>query len=353
MSLHLSILNTVNEYLEQTFALNRRELADQNVIRESQELVYRVGTKNGIKQKLPFKRLYLPMAHTGILEPLKPVDDSHRAIQILLPGAGTTFSVAETLCDVAGTFHGKKSKNRGKGRKTSQSLLSQLLPNDPSFKIASFPIDLPLLGMGTAAPFEFVSQAGMVAVVRHIYLVLSHLYPGRPIFLSGRSTGGVAAILYAQQYDDVAGVIAVNPPHPDSELMEYTINYLEEREEVLSEVLAEGVSLHNKSWEAFKTFTPTYDYPSKPSLSPVLVMASSEETLNLHPRYDQQMKEFEEGGSNHRVHFFSSEDNNLWNRKVEHQYRKVVGMQVSFMLEQMEVHESANQNHFQEEYMMA
>ena len=203
---------------------------------------------------------------------------------ILLPGTGTTFSVAETLCDIAGTFHGRKSKNRGGGRKSSQSLLTQVLPDGQMFRVASFPTDLPLNGMGSEAPFEFASKAGLMAVLRHVHLVLSHLYPDRPVFIAGRSQGGIAAILYAQQYDDLAGAIAVNPPHPDPELFQFTIQYLEDKAKELAELLhAPGVTLHERSWDAYKTFTPSFNYPSKPSRSPILTLVSLGDPFNLFP----------------------------------------------------------------------
>ncbi|NEP06203.1 MAG: alpha/beta hydrolase, partial [Okeania sp. SIO4D6] len=102
MNSELKRLEQVNQELATSSNLSRRELLEMKVIQESQEFVHRVGATNEPKQSLPFTKLYLPMAFTGILEPNKLVDDTHRAIQILLPGTGTTFSVAETLCDVAG-----------------------------------------------------------------------------------------------------------------------------------------------------------------------------------------------------------------------------------------------------------
>ncbi|NER82675.1 MAG: alpha/beta hydrolase, partial [Leptolyngbya sp. SIO1D8] len=158
MSPELQKLECINQELEKLGDIDRHQLLEMNVIRESQERVHRVGATHEVDQQLPFTRLSLPMAFTGILEPKKSVDETHRAIQILLPGTGTTFSVAETLCDVAGTFHGRKSKNRGGGRKSNQSLLTQLLSGDEKFRIASFPTDLPLNGMGSDAPFEFASK---------------------------------------------------------------------------------------------------------------------------------------------------------------------------------------------------
>lgn len=76
-------------------------------------------------------------------------------------GTGTTFSVAETLCDVAETLHGRKSKNRGTGRKSNQSLLTELLPEGETLRVASFPADLSLKAWVQMLPLRcvgYVSQ---------------------------------------------------------------------------------------------------------------------------------------------------------------------------------------------------
>ncbi|NEN90147.1 MAG: alpha/beta hydrolase [Okeania sp. SIO3H1] len=335
MNSELKRLDQVNQELAKFPNLSRRELLEMKVIQESQELVHRVGATNEPKQSLPFTKLYLPMAFTGILEPNKLVDETHRAIQILLPGTGTTFSVAETLCDVAGTFHGRKSKNRGRGRKSNQSLLTELLPDGETFRVASFPTDLPLNGMGSEAPFEFASEQGLMIMLRHVHLVLSRLYPDRPVFIAGRSQGGIAAILYAQHYDDLAGAIAVNPPHPDPELFQFTVQYLEEKAEVLADLLhAPGVTLHSRSWEAYKTFTPEFNYPSRASLSPILTLVSLGDPFNLFPQYAHALKEFAENDQKCKLHILDA-GHNLWDRKSEDTYREVISLQTQFILNQM------------------
>ncbi|MBP0019969.1 MAG: alpha/beta fold hydrolase [Cyanobacteria bacterium SBLK] len=334
MSLQLKELVRVNQELENTPHLSRQELLDRGLIQERQELVCRVGATDNA-QKLPFTRLYLPIARTGILVPNKSVDENHRAIQILLPGTGTTFSVAETLCDVGGTFHGRKSKNRGRGRKSNQSLLTELLPDDETFRVASFPVDLPLNGMGSDAPFEFASEEGLMAVTRHVHLVLSRLYPDRPVFMAGRSQGGITAILYAQHYDDLAGAIAVNPPHPEPELFEFTVRYLEEKAAVLADLLhAPGVTLHERSWEGYKTFTPAFNYPSRRSLSPILILVSLGDPFNLFPQYAHALKAFADNDEQCQLHLLDA-GHNLWDRKTVETYRKVIGLQLDFMLHQM------------------
>ena len=335
MNLEFQKLEQINRKLESFSEISRQELLNMQVIQESQDPVHRVSATDEPSQKLPFRKLYLPMAFTGILEPQKAVDETHRAIQILLPGVGTTFSVAQTLCDVAGTFHGRKSKNRGRGRKSNQSLLTQLLPDNEMFRVASFPTDLPLNGMGSAAPFEFASEQGLVTVLRHVHLVLSRLYPDRPVFMAGRSQGGIASILYAQHYDDLAGAIAVNPPHPDPELFQFTIDYLESKAEVLAALLhTPGVTLHDNSWNAYKTFTPTFNYPSRPSRSPIMILVSLGDPFNLFPKYSHKIQEFADGDEKCQLHILDA-GHNLWSRKETETYQTVIQLQARFMLEKM------------------
>ncbi len=336
MSWELEKLEEVNQKLEEKdLYLSRQELLDMGLIRESEEEVYRVGVTTDVAQKLPFTRLYLPMAFTGILIPQKLVDETHRAIQILLPGTGTTFSVAETLCDIAGTFHGRKSKNRGRGRKSNQSLLSELLPEGELFRVASFPTDLPLNGMGTEAPFDFASKNGLMTMIRHVHLVLSQLYPHRPVFVAGRSQGGIAAILYAQHYDDLAGAIAINPPYPEEDLFQFTVKYLEDKAGVLADLLhAPGVTLHHRSWEGYKTFTPSFDYPSRQSLSSILILVSLGDPFNLFPQYAQALKAFSDNDEKHELHLLDA-GHNLWDRKSVDTYKEVINLQTQFMLRQM------------------
>ena len=329
----LETLKAVNQKLASLSHASRKDLLDMDIIRESDELVYRVSSD----QRLPFKKLYLPVAFTGILEPQKQVNENHQAIQIILPGAGTTFSHAATLGDIAGTFHGRKSRNRGQGRKSSQSFLAALLPEaEKEFRVASFPTDLPLNGMGSDAPFELASDQGCMAMIRHVHLVLSLMYPERPVFVAGRSTGGMMSILYAQHYSDVTGAIAVNPPHPDPALVGYTINYMEANADVLSELLdSPSVSLHERSWQAFKQFVPVSKYPNLPSLAPTLTFVSTNDPLNFSPEYIPALKTFAEESENRTTHVINSNQNNLWNRKAEATYREVIELHLQFILNQI------------------
>lgn len=329
----IEILETINQQLLDTPINSRKELLELGYITEDDTPVCRSGSDS--QQTLPFKRLYLPKAFTGILEPKKAVDHTHCALQILLPGAGTTFSTAETLCDAAGTFHGKKSKNRGRKRESDANPLDELMFNGNKFRVASFPTDLPLNGMGSEAPFEFGSERGLMAVVRHVHLVLSKLYPDLPVFVGGRSQGGITSILYAQHYDDFAGAFAINPPHPDKQLFDYTVEYLESKAETLSELLhAPGVSLHQQSWDAYKTFTPSFNYPERTSLSPILILVSSGDTFNLFPKYGDELQAFGNQSELHQVHILDA-GHNLWDRRAADMYHRVMHLQAHFMLGQI------------------
>ena len=324
--------------------IRKLELANQELLNsddipvlENQETVYRSGSTNNPKQTLPFSRLLLPLAFTGILKPHKMVDETHKAIQIMLPGTGTTFSVAETLCDIAGTFHGRKSKNRGIKRQADRCVSNQ----NKKFRVASFPADLPLNGMASDSPFEFASERGIIAMIRHVHLVLRKLYPNLPIFISGRSTGGAAAISYAQHYDDISGVIAINPPYPDSELLQYTIKYMEDRANTLDELLnATGIALHPDSWNAFKIFMPLFSYTRRPSLSPTLILISSNDPLNFYPYYAQALQNFANENNNRTIQIINADNNNLWDRKLVDTYHEVVSSQFQFISHQLDLSNS-------------
>lgn len=174
-----------------------------------------------------------------------------------------------------------------------------------------------------------------MTVIRHVHLVLSRLYLGRPVFIGGRSQGGVAAILYAQHYDDLAGAIAVNPPHPDPELFQFTVEYLEDKAEILADLLhAPGVTLHHRSWQAYKTFTPDFDYPSKPSLSSTLILVSLGDPFNLFPQYAHALKAFAKRDEKRKLHLLDA-GHNLWDRKSVDTYREVIRLQTEFMLQQL------------------
>lgn len=333
---HIEKLEQINHELAHSAIQGRRELLNMGFIKESTDTVYRAGSSGENAQTLPFKRLYLPCAFTGILEPKKAVDETHIALQILLPGAGTTFSTAETLCDIAGTFHGRKSKNRGKQRESNPNVLDQLFGADKKLRVASFPTDLPLNGMGSDAPFEFASKRGLMAVIRHVHLVLSKLYPKLPVFVGGRSQGGISAILYAQHYQDVSGAIAINPPHPDPELFQYTITYLEDKADTLSELLhAPGVSLHQRSWDAYKRFTPSFNYPKGETLAPILTFVSLGDTFNLFPKYAEALQAFADQDEKHQIEIVDA-GHNLWDRKSVEVYKNALFVQTQFILKHMQ-----------------
>ena len=348
MTPELKRLEQVNRDLENHNLLSRQDLLDMKIIQESQQAVHRVGVTDeegggAPRQSLPFSRLYLPFAFTGILEPNKSVTAVHRAINIVLPGTGTTFSVAQTLCDVAGTFHGKKSRNRGKARKSSTPISKYVLPGDDTFRAASFPADLPLNGMGSDAPFEFAGKAGLLAVIRHIHLVLSRLYPDRPVFLSGRSQGGIASILYGQHYADIAGIIAVNPPHPEPELFQFTIDYLESIIDDLANLLhTPGAGLHIRSWEAYKHFTPAFNYPDNRLRCPALILVSLGDPFNLFPQYAHSLKAFADGDELCQLELLDA-GHNLWDRKSVDTYHTAIGLQTEFMLAQIKSMNAADQ----------
>jgi len=331
----LQELEIINSKLE---ALNgdccKEKLVEMGLIRESREAVYKLGAD----EPVPFFRLYLVKAKTGMFQPLKEVGEEHKAIIIFLPGCGTSFSVANTLIDIAGKYHGRKGKNRNaEHRQKSQEpeTCEYVLPGDDTLRAAAFAMDLPLNGMGSGAPDVFFSERGLMAVIRHAHLVLAALYPGRPVFVAGRSQGGIAGILYSQTYNDVAGVIAVNPPHPDPELFGFTVEYLESKASVLAELLhAPGVSLHPPSWNAYQKYTPLFDYPTRPSLASILILVSKGDPFNKFPKYAEKLQEFAAADQNLRQLHVLDAGHNLWDRRSD-TYDHVLSLQTKFILAQI------------------
>lgn len=201
-----------------------------------------------------------------------------------------------------------------------------------NFRVASFPVDLPLNGMASNAPFEFASEKGSIAVIRYVHLALKKMYPNLPVFISGRSTGGAVAISYAQHYDDICGAVAINPPYPDVNLLEYTFVFMEDSASNLDEILnSSGIALHPDSWRAFKEFMPKYLYPTRKSLSPTMIMISSNDPLNLSPEYREILQKFVDNDCYRELKIFNTDKNNLWDRKAHHLYNEVINSQYAFM----------------------
>jgi len=91
------------------------------------------------------------------------------------------------------------------------------------------------------------------------------------------------------------------------------------------------VTLHERSWEAYKTFTPEFDYPSRQSLSPIQVLVSLGDPFNLFPQYADAQKQFAKNDQKNQLHILDA-GHNLWDRKSEDTYREVIKLQAQFML---------------------
>jgi len=97
---------------------------------------------------------------------------------------------------------------------------------------------------------------------------------------------------------------------------------------------APGVSLHHRSWDAYKTFTPRFDYPSRRSLAPTLILVSLGDPFNSFPRYAEALRSFSDADRHRRRLHVMDAGHNLWDRKSVDTYQEVIGLQVQLMVEQ-------------------
>lgn len=275
-------------------------------------------------QPVPLRVRLFPQAYTGIYQHRNPemvVSERHQALFIFLPGTGARSSIAKSLFDIALTF-----------QKTKRNLALQV--NDVNIRAASFPMDLPLNGLAEHAPFFMSSSRGNIAVLRHIVLYLKIKYPGKPIFIGGRSQGGLVALEYARYYSDVAGVMAMNPSHSDQRVIDFSINTSVNDRGTLykDEVKSPMTLLHFPSWAAYKAFTNKYTAHQNPSQVPVLLLLSRADPSYPQPLYLDLYRSFQaEQPDMRQVVEFPVDKHNLWARKDEELYPQVIQEMAGFI----------------------
>jgi len=281
------------------------------------------------KQQNPFSVETFPLAHTGIYIHQEGVQPLHKAIIILLPGLGTIDSNALSLLDIGGVLHKtKKSRNRGAG---SFKNPLNTMNNGQKVRFAAFPTDLPLNGLGRQAPFAFGSPEAIMQSIRHVHLILSLRYPNLPVYIAGRSQGGLAAITYAQRYHDVAGVIAVNPSHPNTQIIRGSVR-IHEDPTILGEIW-QGVKLDPKTWTAYKTFTSQFRLEQR-SAAPTLIMLGDADLSYPKHNYLFAFRKFVQTDRNNRgMVILEKGEHNLWNLKDVPQLHRVVSLMGEFLLQ--------------------
>lgn len=217
---------------------------------------------------------YIPQA--GIYQPkAKVAEATPDSILIMLPGVGSTKSHALSLLPVLSRF----------SKALDASIAEIKVENSRSRKARTLAIGLDSTGQGLAnGPATlFNSPEYSVEMIRHNVLIMKLLFPEVPVFVGGRSQGGLQALEYASRYNGVAGIFALNPTSIDPLLHAHTINIHEGVS--LSESFGMGqIELDEAAWGAFKDVTLDFSYTSRAPLAPVhYLVGKSDPSYAPHP----------------------------------------------------------------------
>jgi len=219
-------------------------------------------------QSVPLRKMMLPYISTGayipqagIYQPKAKVSEATPdSILIVLPGVGSTKSHALSLLPVLSRF----------SKAVDETIADVKAEGAPSRKARTLAIGLDSTGQGLASgsAHMFNSPEYSVEMLRHNVLIMKLLYPEIPVFLAGRSQGGLQALEYATFHSDVAGVFALNPTSIDPLLHAHTIKIHEGVP--LSESFGMGsIALDEAAWSAFKDVTLNFSYTNRAPLVPV------------------------------------------------------------------------------------
>ncbi|MBY0371109.1 hypothetical protein K2X33_10510 [bacterium] len=231
-------------------------------------------------QRIPFYEILMPYAHTGFYfpngEPPDRIVDQVDAILFLLPGIGFDFSTAKSSVPLAGTYNrvlkGGAALNPG----------IPLLEDGEPLSVLTLPLDAPLNGMGELSPFLFGHPENIMEVLEHACLLMQILFPGRPIFIGGRSQGGKNSLQAAASLDRVAGVFAVNPSLPIDQIIKGVIKtHIDPESDI---VQAYDLVMHFKSWSAHNAFSLSYDFLETGVRAPAGIFTSRND-----PSYNQEI----------------------------------------------------------------
>lgn len=304
----IASLHAMNAVLETRIASG--DLTPEKVFSEHLAFFVDAEVTDKHGQKVPYKELRLPHAYTGIYVPTgkkgKAVDPAvFDGALIALPGIGFSVSVAKSMMELAGTF------NNG----TNPSLA---VTDTKKLRLISFPMDMPLNGLGENAPYGLGHPDGVMAVLHHARLILGALYPGKKFFMAGRSQGGLNVLEYAARYTDVERVVALNPSSPEDFIYHECIRNHEEMAlpENIDAARAKGFDcvFHAKSWTAHHDYTPLYTVLKSPSLVPVLIQLGDEDTSYPQPYFMDHWKAFAAAQSEMRRALVYHGAHNLWTR---------------------------------------
>lgn len=257
-------------------------------------------------QSVPLRKMMLPNISTGAYIPLagiyqpkaKVAEANPDSILIVLPGVGSTKSHALSLLPVLSRF----------SKATDASIADIKVDDTRTRKARTLAIGLDSTGQGLAdGPAElFNSPEYSVEMIRHNVLIMELLFPNTPVFVGGRSQGGLQALEYASRYNDSAGVFALNPTSIDPLLHAHTIGIHEGVP--LSDAFGMGkIELDHNAWNAFKSESLGFSYTGRAPLSPVHFLlgkndpsyapdpnsSDAEVNKSIQGRYEQNVNAFQ------------------------------------------------------------
>ncbi len=242
-------------------------------------------------QSVPLRKMMLPYISTGAYIPqagiyqpkAKVAEATPDSILIMLPGVGSTKSHALSLLPVLSRF----------SKATDSSIAEIKVENSHKRKARTLAIGLDSTGQGLASgpAALFNSPEYSIEMIRHNVLIMKLLFPDAPVFIGGRSQGGLQALEYGSYYNEVAGIFALNPTSIDPLLHTHTINIHEGVPLSASFGMGE-IELDPAAWGAFKDETLNFSYTSREPLVPVHYLVGKSD-----PSYAPDPKDLESESS--------------------------------------------------------
>lgn len=314
---------------------NSQELV---IINDEPVLISQNGTGTDL-QTVPLRKMLLPyvssgayIPQNGIYQPKAKVAEANPdSILIALPGIGTNKSNALSLVPLLLRFS-----------KASDDSIAEIKEGDSRPRKArtlALGLDSTGTGLASASAGDYNSPEYSVEMLRHNVLIMKLLFPETPVFIGGRSQGGLQSLEFASRYDDAAGVFAVNPSSTDPTLHNYTILKTEESDFIKSAGLGEDTKLHDEAWGAFKVETLRFSYPTRAPRAPVHILLgkkdlsyalapneSDSETNPISGRYERSFADYSSQHPDHvRVASWEDGGHELWSGiKTPHIFDQVI-----------------------------
>ncbi|PWU22246.1 MAG: hypothetical protein C5B49_01155 [Bdellovibrio sp.] len=307
-------------------------------LKETPVYQYKKGVPD-LEQPLPLKVIELPFAKTGMYVPKELEIKSHGGIGpydgyiIILPGIGTNISNATTLFNLGLTLeNGKNPALKVEGRDRRVRLLPVML-------------DATLNGLGENSPFEFGKPEAAVEVVRNAHNILKLLFPNAPAFIAGRSHGGLIALEFGRRYQDISGLIAVNPTVSDARLHPILVQTSENNAQA---VVTGTPIILNRSWRAYSLYGSEFlslgaDFIEKffarlafgrKKPIPTLILLGKNDPSYPQPDYVDFIKEAAAAVPLTEVEVYdvpAGSSHDLWSRREKRLFRDVVNRMASFV----------------------